>query len=283
VSPPPDVDGDLSRFAERRRTLETATAEKVTNGAEAGRVLALAGDLLRRTEALGDARMEIEIALEKIDAKAVEAWVESIDADAEHGKLAKGIDDAFDAMLEDGEERVLYMNSAENALTARDALASARAAMTIAAPALVPALDQKLARIDGKLPKNARLLVTLNALRRREIALLDAAEREASWWYASRANCDFLISLYRLQETTETHGNVTQKHNAAHLATCADCQRDVESASIAYTPQHVAASSLWRREHGQATASEIAFMDAHAAKCEDCKRALAAASSPDDA
>ncbi len=281
MSPPPDVerlaegDRDVSpRFAERRRELESATTNKVTTAAEAGRVLALAGDLLRRSEALGDARMDVEIALEKIESQAAEAFVESIDEKAEHDKLARGLEDAFEAILEEGEERVLYMNSAENALTARDAIASARAAMNVASTEVqkhAAKLDQKIAKIDGALAKKARLLVALNALRRREAGSLDAGERAAAWWYSSRANCDFLISLYHLQETDV---NVTQKHNAAHLATCADCQRDVESASLAYTPQHIPASSLWRREHDRATPSEIAFMDAHAATCNDCKSAL---------
>ncbi len=283
MSPPPDVDGDISpRFAERRRELEAATSSKITSAAEAGRALALAGDLLRRSEALGDARMDVEIALEKVELAAAESFVESIVAKAEHQKLSRGLEDAFEALIEDGEERVLYMNSAENALSARDALASVRASMTVSAPMsdLLTKLDGKLREIDGKLPKNARLLVALNSLRRREMGSLDAAERAASWWYSARVQCDFLISLYRLQETERV--DITQKHNAAHLATCAECQRDVESASIAYTPEHVAASSLWRREHGHATAAEIAFMDAHAKTCNDCKRAMEATAVPDE-
>jgi len=219
--------------------------------------------------------MNVEIALEKIEPQAAEAYVDSIDAQAEHAKLAQGLEDAFEAMLahEDEDERVLYMNSAENALTARDGLASVRAAATLiaSAPALVAKMDAKLAAIDAGLAQNARLLVALNALRRREASALDAPERAASWWYSARSNCDFLASLY---QETESAARVTQKHNAAHLATCADCQRDVESASLAYTPKHIPASSLWRREQGHATSAELAFMDSHAAHCKDCKRAV---------
>ena len=140
MSPPPDLDGDVSpRFAERRRELESATTNKVTTAADAGRVLALAGDLLRRTEALARPFWETRAWMWKSHSRksrpqAAEAFVESIDEKAEHDKLARGLEDAFEAILEEGEERVLYMNSAENALTARDALASVRAVMNVASP-----------------------------------------------------------------------------------------------------------------------------------------------------
>ncbi len=280
MTPPPDVDGDFptmaERYTQRRHELEQATEQMVSGAAEAGRALALAGDLLRRSEALGDATRDVTLALDRIEQQAMQAYVESIDASAEHVKLARALDEAFEAILEDGEdERTLYMHSAETLLIGRDALASVRTAMGHASLD-TSKLDGKLSVIDKGLAKRARALVALNGIRRRESAALDPAERENAWWFSARSQCDFLVSLYRLQESDRV--DVTQKHNASHLAVCPDCQRDVEAASIAYTPQHIAASSLWRREQGVATKTEMAFMDAHAQSCKDCKRALDALS-----
>jgi len=284
MTPPPDVDGGLSpivkRYADRRRELEAATEKKVGTAEEAGRVLAMAGDLLRRTQAVGDAARDAMLALDRVESQAVAAYVESIDAAAERAKLVRGLDDAFEAMIaadDEADERVLYTESAEAALAARDALASVRAALACAG-ADTSKIDGKLVGIDAGLKKKARVLVGLNAMRRRELDALDPAERDAAWWFSARAQCDFLVSLYRQADPPPTNrpdvGQVTAPHNAAHLAVCEDCQHDVEASSLAYTPQHVTASSLWRREHGEATQAEIAFMDTHASGCKDCQRAL---------
>jgi hypothetical protein len=275
MSPPPDVDDEFptmaERYTQRRHELDQATQTVITGAADAGRALALAGDLLRRREALGDAVRDVTLALDRIEAQATQSYVESIDADAEHGKLAHALDEAFEAILEDGDERTLYVYSAETALARRDALQSVRASM-VHASLDTSKLDEKLAKIDEGLAKHARSLVAINTTRRREMATLDPSERETAWWFSARSQCDFLVSLYRLQESERV--DITQKHNAAHLATCESCQRDVEAASVAYTPQHIAASSLWRREHGQATHAEITFMESHARSCKDCQRAL---------
>jgi len=305
VSPPPDVDGDTispeiqKRYAETRRELETSTQSTVTGAKEAGRVLALAGDLWRRKELLGDTTRDVVLAVDQIEAQAAQAYVAGVDAEAEHKKLVRALDDAFEAILEDGEERALYTHSAEMALAARDALASARAALAFAVDGAASAestrlaslraaktdLDDKLAKIDRGLAKKARCLVGINQVRRRESAALDREERATAWWWSARANCDFLVSLYRSEDGApgaQTRLDVTSKHNAAHLATCDDCQRDVEASSLAYTPQHVTASSLWRRQHGEATQSEVAFMDTHAKGCKDCQRALDALAQPEE-
>jgi hypothetical protein len=288
VTPPPDVDGDLSpllkRYADRRRALEAATANKVTEAADAGRILAMAGDLLRRTQALGDSLRDATLAIDRCEHQAIAAYVDSIDADAERKKLARGLDEAFEAILADeseADERVLYTESAETALAARDALASVRASLSLASLDTAK-LDEKLAAIDGGLKKKARLLIGLNATRRREAEALDPAEREAAWWFSARSQCDFLLSLYQQTAPDPNVGQITQPHNGAHLAVCEDCQRDVEASSLAYTPQHVTASSLWRREHGQATRDEVAFMDSHAKDCKDCQRALEAIAQPEE-
>ena len=305
MSPPPDVDEDTfspeiqKRFAETRRELETSTQSTVTGAKEAGRVLALAGDLWRRKELLGDTTRDVVLAVDKIEAQAAQAFVAGVDADAEHKKLVRALDDAFEALLEEGEERALYTHSAEMALAARDALASARAALAFAVEngsgaestrlatlrAAKSELDDKLAKIDRGLVKKARCLVGINPVRRRETAALDQAERANAWWWSARANCDFLVTLYRSEDGApgaQTRLDVTSKHNAAHLATCEECQRDVEASSLAYTPQHVTASSLWRRQHGEATQAEVAFMDSHAKACKDCQRALDALAQPEE-
>jgi hypothetical protein len=303
VSPPPDVDGEISpeiqkRYAETRRELETSTQSTVTGAKEAGRVLALAGDLWRRRDILGDTTRDVVLAVDKIEAQAAQAFVAGVDAEAERKKLVRALDDAFEAILEEGEERALYTHSAEMALAARDALASARAALAFAVDndgaestrlatlrSAKTELDDKLAKIDRGLVKKARCLVGINQARRRESAALDANERATAWWWSARANCDFLVTLYRSEDGApgaQTRLDVTSKHNAAHLATCEDCQRDVEASSLAYTPQHVTASSLWRRQHGEATQSEVAFMDTHAKSCKDCQRALDALAQPEE-
>jgi hypothetical protein len=288
VTPPPDVDGDVSpivkRYADRRRELEVATENKVTTAEEAGKVLAMAGDLLRRTEAVGDQARDAALAIDRIEAQAVQAYLDGVDAAAERAKLARGMDDAFEALLagdDEADERVLYTESAEAALAARDALASVHAALSYAGIDATK-LDGKLVEIDAGLVKRARLLVALNATRRKEAEALDPSARDAAWWFSARSQCDFLVSLYRQSEAAQNPGQVTKPHNAAHLAVCEECQRDVEASSLAYTPHHVTASSLWRREHGQATADEIAFMDAHAKSCKDCKRALDALAVPEE-
>ena len=306
MSPPPDVDGDTispeiqKRYAETRRELETSTQSTVTGAKEAGRVLALAGDLWRRKEILGDTTRDVVLAVDKVEAQAAQAFVASVDAEAEHEKLVRALDDAFEALLEEGEERALYTHSAEMALAARDALASTRAALAFAVEngagsgestrlatlrAAKADLEAKLAKVDRGLVKKARCLVGINQVRRRESAALDQSERTTAWWWSARANCDFLVSLYRSEEGApgaQTRLDVTSKHNAAHLATCEQCQKDVEASSLAYTPQHVTASSLWRRQHGDATQAEVAFMDAHAKSCKDCQRALDALAQPEE-
>lgn len=304
MSPPPDVDGDFSpeiqkRYAETRRELETSTQSTVTGAKEAGRALALAGDLWRRKELLGDTTRDVVLAVDKIEAQAAHAYVAGIDVEGEHKKLKRALDDAFEAILEDGEERALYTHSAETGLGARDALASVHAALSFAADGSInqhgggaestrlatlraakTELGEKLAKIDRDLEKKARVLVGMNAMRRREMGTLDQGERPGAWWYSARSGCDFLLSLY--QTTENERVDITQKHNAAHLATCEACQRDVEASSLAYTPQHVTASSLWRRQHNAATQPEIAFMDSHAKGCKDCQRALDALAQPEE-
>jgi hypothetical protein len=212
VSPPPDVDGDISpemqkRYAETRRELETSTQSTVTGVKEAGRALALAGDLWRRKELLGDTTRDVVLAVDKIEARAAQGFVAAIDADAEHQKLARALDDAFEVLLEEGDERALYTHSAETALAARDALASACAALAFAVEVdgaestrlatlrtAKTELDAKIAKIDKGLRKKARALVGLNVTRRRETAALDQSERDAAWWFSARANCDAIPS-----------------------------------------------------------------------------------------
>ena len=276
MTPPPDVDptdpaqSGAARFAECLRLLSEATRSPVTAPAQVGRVLALAGDALRRTQALDDASQKVGEALEKVAPEAIAAWVDALDPSAERGKLQRGMDEAFEAILEEGDERVLFVQSAENALFERDALASAQRAMAFKGVSTA-ALDQKLAAIDAGLVEKARLLVGLNEARRMHLAAIDSDDRDAAWWFSARVGCDFLAGLYRGEGES---GVITQKHDAAHLAVCEACQRDVEAASLGYAPKHIAASSLWRREAGEATAAEIAWMDEHARQCAACKRAL---------
>jgi len=278
VTPPPDVDpadpaqSGAARFSQCLRLLGEATKSPVTTPAQAGLALSLAGDVLRRTQALGDSSQAVSDALERIQPEAIAAWVDALDASAERTKLSRGMDEAFDALLEEGDDRELYMQSAENALFARDSLASAHRAMELKGVSTA-ALDKKLGAIDAGLAKNARLLVGLNTARRMHLAAIDCEDRDAAWWFSARVGCDFLAGLYRGEGES---GVITQKHDAAHLAVCEACQRDVEASSLAYAPKHIAASSLFRRENGVATAAEIAWMDGHAQECAACKRALEA-------
>jgi hypothetical protein len=279
VSPPPDVDpsdpsqNGATRFAECRRMLGEATKSPVTTPEQAGLVLALAGDVLRRTQALGDASREVLEALDKVQPDAIAAWVAALDPAAERTKLQRGMDEAFEAMLEEeADERALFEQSAEVALFGRDSLASAQKAMQYKGVSTA-ALDAKLATLDARLPPKARLLVGLNKARRMHLAALDSDDRDAAWWFSARVACDFLVGLYRGEGES---GVITQKHDAAHLAVCEACQRDVEASALGYAPKHIAASSLWRRQHDKATADEIAWMNDHAQQCAACKRALEA-------
>ncbi len=278
VTPPPEIDpadpsvSGAARFSQCLRLLHEATKSPVTSAQQAGRALSLAGDLLRRTQALGDSSQEVSEALAKVQPEAIAAWVDALDPTAERAKLSRGMDEAFESMLEEGDERALFVQSAENALFERDSLASAERAMELLGVSTA-ALVTKLAAIDAGLKKNARLLVGLNKARRMHLEAIDSDDRAAAWWFGERGGCDFLAGLYRGEGES---GVITQKHDAAHLAVCEACQRDVEASAIAYAPKHIAASSLWRRQNGEATGSEIAWMDRHAQECAACKRALEA-------
>lgn len=239
----------------------------VTTPNGAGLALELAGDVLRRTKALHSMQQVATQTLEKVDGKAAAAFVQSIDVAAEKARLQQALNDAFECMLADPDERLMWRDRALANLAYRDRLTSIQAALVMTGNSneAVNALTEKLAQVDAGLSKKARMLVGLNEARRAELEALNAGERAAAWWFGARSRCDALASVYAGTDARD-----------AHLESCEDCKRDALAAKGSHKPAHLDADSLRRREDGTATTSENAWMDAHAKSCHSCRRAIEA-------
>ncbi len=259
----------IGRFADHGNKLGQLGA--LTSAEQVGLALALAGDVLRRTKALHSLQQTANGVIEQVDSKAATAFVQAIDVVAENKRLEQALNDAFECMLTDANdspgEQLTYRDRALANLAYRDRLTSIHAALVMTkATDAVKALEQKLAQVDAGLSKKARMLVGLNEARRAELDALDAGERAAAWWFASRSHCDALATIYA--------GDDARK--VAHFESCEDCKRDAAAATGAHKPAHLDADSLRRKEDGSATTSENAWMDAHAKSCGACKRAIEA-------
>lgn len=257
-----------ARFADHATKLGEISGP-VTTAERAGVALVLAGDVMRRTRALSNLQQSAGRALEKIDAAAARAFVDSIDVAAEKQRLEQALNDAFECMLADPDERPTWRDRALAGLAYRDRLTSVATALTLTGND-ARALTEKLAQVDAGLSKKARMLVGLNGARRAERDALDATEQAGAWWFSARSQCDRLAALYTGEDT----------RSDAHIESCEDCRRDVKAASGASKPAHVDAESLRRREDGSASAGELMWMDSHAKSCNACKRALEALSIP---
>lgn len=229
----------------------------------AGQVLALAGDVLRRSQAMMPHMEQAKKALAKVDAKSAAAFVAALDVATERKKLLSAMNQAFEAMIDEDEKALA--EPALAGLLERDRLASVLAAMT-AGKLDTSALERKLGEIDQGLLGKTRMLVGLNETRRQEVNALDSGEKARAWWFSARSRCDRLRAFFSGQDVS----------GDAHVLGCEHCKRDVGAAAMAKKPAHVDAACLERRESGTASRAELSWMDAHAKTCGSCRRAIEA-------
>ncbi|HEX7604664.1 MAG TPA: hypothetical protein VF316_23760 [Polyangiaceae bacterium] len=260
------------RFDHHRAELRAAAGTSIVDPDRAGAVLAMAGDLLRRSACRAgggnEASKEIEPALAAVGREAAVAYVASLDATRLRTTLLGAFEDAFEAMLADTtEERSLFAEGALLALGARDHLASVRAAL-LWSELDTATLDAKLSVIDQGLRERARMLAVLNPRRRDELSLLDEDARGEAFWFGDRNGCDALLAIYT--------NRPLNKGDETHLAGCEACKRDAKAVGYAVRPAHVSAAILRRIEDGAATAAEVRFVEHHAKGCKACAVAVEA-------
>lgn len=267
-----DLSSPRDRYAARARELRLEGEER-----RAERVLTAAGDLPRRSAALGVDRSAVDAALLALPSHEIEAWAASL---AEHpgqvffSRAAAAA--ALVALSESPDERALAARAALDALHARDGLESALVALgrrvelgLIDEAAAQRALAAQLEAIDAAAAGRARWLVGLNDLRRRERDLLDPGQRERAHWFSDRASCDGLVSALAGEPGDAASWEV-------HLHSCAACAADLAgSRSIEAPPTpHLTSEQLLRLELGELAPSERARVERHADGCFDCGQAL---------
>jgi hypothetical protein len=264
------------RFDQHLAELRAAAGTSIVDPERAGAILAMAGDLLRRSSCRasgGQASKEIEPALAAIPREAALAHVASLDVKGLRATLLTAFEDAFEAVLADtAEERSLFVDSALTALGTRDRLASLRAAL-VWAELDTRELDAKLKVIDDGLRERARMLAALNPRRRDELSLLDEDARTEAFWFGARSGCDALLAVYTNRPLSP--GDET------HIASCEACQRDAKAVGYAVRPAHISSAVLHRLEDGTATPAEVRFSEHHAKGCKACAVAVEAARAVD--
>ncbi len=235
-------------------------------------VLVEAGARLRRGN-------DAAVAMAAVKGDEAIAFLASVDVDVESRRLAQAIDAAFEATLaDDAAERAAHVAAALEGLASRDRIESALAAVgeLVASSGGGGAINddarrrfddvrEAMARLDRAARPGAAPLVALNETRRRERDALSGEHRTRAWWWSSRAECDALAALLR-NETAD----------AAHLASCDECQRDRDRMALAQTPPlaHLTADELWSFDVGTMPKDERARALRHAARCTECKLAL---------
>ncbi len=261
----------LARYQSRREQL--ARGGSSTDG-----TLEAIGDVLRRGERLG--REGVERALRGLSRADIDTWLQTHKPEALQPALLRAAEEAAEVALgEEGDESEVWRASSLEGLTARDRAESASRAIG-EWESLHGALDgdtasrlksfrEGLGRLDTMLRSKARWFIPLNAQRRAERDLLDAAERTRAWWFNDRAECDdFLAAL----------GSKPEKPSP-HLQSCPDCRADLQStAGVEEPPKgqllHLSEDDLWRFDTGMMSAREMAWVDRHTQKCLDCAQAI---------
>jgi hypothetical protein len=259
----------LSRYQARRQQLGGASLS-------VGSTLEIAGELLRRSEVLGTEG--VKSALRALSPAQLEAWLKGLNPGDLRATLLRAAEEAIEVALGEGEEAELWRASAMEGLGARDRAASALRALREwealqgelqgEAAQLKAHFLQALGNIDSALLPRARWFIPLNPYRREERGLLDDAERNRSWWFSARAQCDDLVAAWMAPASARS----------LHLERCAECREDLEEAAPVDDPpsRHLSEEDLWRFDLGTLPADERARIDAHAGKCAECAQALLA-------
>jgi hypothetical protein len=131
-----------------------------------------------------------------------------------------------------------------------------------------------LSALDETWQREISHFLRLNAYRR-AYRDLDSTRREF-WWWTLLADCDLDV-VYRIVDS--------QSEPTAHVQTCTACQEllarlQQTRATLAQARgprvRHPTATTIVRVFHGEGTASEDAWVEAHTRTCERCQRELAA-------
>jgi hypothetical protein len=220
---------------------------------DVGGALIAAGDVLRRTKALGVSTQTVADALAAIDSEKVNRYVASIDAEAMHGRLDRGLEDAFEALLADeAAERAEWVKEATKAILERDGLESARAACECRT-GRNEALDAKIAAVDAGLAKKAICLVGLNDFRRDELSQLDTEAREGAWWFAARCQADALGDVIAGRKPLDPA-----------LVTDPEDRKLIQRLAVMdVPPKRVDGESLWMKEIGAASQERAKWAERH--------------------
>lgn len=237
-----------SGYAHRLDDMRTC----ITNGDVAGALIA-AGDVLRRTQTCGVTMDVVKAALGGLDTEKVKQYVASLDAEAMHGRLNRGLEDAFEALLcEEASERQEWAKEATKALMERDGLESARVACECRS-GHDDVLDAKIAAVDAGLAKKAICLVALNDFRRDELSQLDPEARDGAWWFAARSNCETLGEMIAGRKPFDPAA-VTDPEDAKLIR---------KLAGIEVPPKRVDGESLWLKEIGAAPKERAKWAERH--------------------
>jgi hypothetical protein len=233
-----------------------------------------AGEILRRTRAVGVEPSEVEMALQQISKPVLDAWIQEDPCSGVEPALRRALEEGAEAVLsDDAEERLLWSASGFEALLARDRAESARVALDRweslhgAVVAGGEAFRGRLVALDGRFRPQARWLVGLNERRRLELDLLDDGDREDAWWFGLRSECDDLLRLLAGLAVADGH---------PHLAGCGECRRDLERSRLVEDPppRHLSAEDAWRLDLGLMPAGERRSWREHADGCRSCAQLL---------
>lgn len=244
------------------------------NPGRIGDQLVAAGELLRRTRAVGVEPSEVESALQQVTKTVLDAWLQEDPCTGVEAALKRALEEGAEAVLgEDAEERQVWSASGFEALLSRDRAESMRVALDRweslhgAVVAGSESFRGRLVALDERFRKQARWLVGLNDRRRLELGLLDDGDREEAWWFGRRSECDDLLKLLAGLVVADGH---------PHLAECADCRRDLERSRLVENPppRHLSSDDAWKMDLGLLSAGERRAIREHADHCKECQQIL---------
>lgn len=160
-----------------------------------GLVLEAAGDILRRTSALGITAAAVTKPLGAITETGLRAWGDGVQVAELTARLKRAASQAVEAAIPDSPEAGEAMAQwAVQDLQARDRLESALVALEAMARPDAKGLLSRLRAAVGTVDQACRgtvvSLTALNGARRSEAALLDTGFRGAAWWYSERTGID---------------------------------------------------------------------------------------------